>query len=246
MFKILFFDLDNTLIFPNNKVSDNIWYYFAKLTYHYKVSIISGASFDYIYNNFLKYLKWDINFDNLYIQPSLWLSLYKNNNWKWIKTFEKDKLFKLEEKEYIKELIEKEFSFKVKWNIFSDKWEVLSYHVLWKDIQYDIAFNFDKNKRKRQSIINNLLRKVNGYSFWIWGFISIDITKKWFDKKFWVKYLLNQLKLKKDEVLYIWDSFFCYGNDSPVLELWIYVINVESPKKTLLIIKKLTKYNFLL
>ena len=63
------------------------------------------------------------------------------------------------------------------------------------------------------------------------------VSKNTLDKAFAVLEVVNYLKIKKDDVLFIGDAIYENGNDFPVAKIGINTVKVSDPNETKLKIK---------
>jgi len=243
MKKLIVFDKDDTITLPKQPMDRQMAELFSKLLQKYKVAIITWWDFKIIYQQIIEILPDKSCFENLYLLPTVWTSMWVFENNKWVEKYS-EKLTKQEAK-FITSVLEKAltdldlYPEKVWGDIIENRWSQITYSWLWQKAPLEEKKNFDPDKKIRQKIVDYIKNDLKNYSIWIAGSTSIDITKKWFDKAYGVKKLMNYLNLTKDEILFIWDAIFPWGNDYPVKQLWIECIKVNSLDETRKIIQNL-------
>lgn len=98
---------------------------------------------------------------------------------------------------------------------------------------------WDPKMKKRQSIIKLIEHEISdlGVKVGIGGSTSIDVTLPGIDKAYGMERLIEQTKVKKEEILFIGDKLQPGGNDFPVKQLGIDTIEVSCAEDTKWIIR---------
>jgi phosphomannomutase len=123
-------------------------------------------------------------------------------------------------------------------DIIENRLSQVTYSALGQKAPLEEKQKFDPDKKIRQKIVDYVKDKLTDYSIWIAWTTSIDITRKWLDKSYGIKKMMEKLSLNKEDILFIWDAIFPGWNDYPVKEFWIDCIQVESLEDTEREIKK--------
>lgn len=93
----------------------------------------------------------------------------------------------------------------------------------------ELKENFDKNKSKRQIIVNYLLSKLDGFSIKIGGTTSIDILEDNFDKSIGIKKFISEyVNFPLKSSIFFGDQLDIGGNDYCVKEI-MNCVEVKSP-----------------
>jgi hypothetical protein len=77
-----------------------------------------------------------------------------------------------------------------------------------------------------------LLPYLKDYNILIGWTTSIDVTRSWVDKAYWVKKLSEISGIDKNEIIFVWDAIFPWWNDFPPLEIGITSKKVEDVEET--------------
>ena len=234
MKKIIVFDMDDTLSPAKSPADKEMLELLEKLLEKYKVAIITWWMFETIKMQILDWL--NKNLENLYILPTIWTQWYeyKNENWErkyveWLQEGEVKYITKI-----LNEAIQT-LGLKPKqtwWDIIENRISQITYSWLGQKAPLEAKRKFDPDKKIRWKIVNEIKDKLKDYSIWIWGTTSIDITRKWLDKSYGIQKIIENLKLKKEDILFIWDALFEWWNDYPVKKYGIETIQVENPEDT--------------
>jgi len=240
MFKLIAFDLDWTLAPSKWQMDSEMVLLFKKLLKKYKVSVISWGDYPQFQKQILPFL-WDDEklLSNLYICPTCGTKMYKYENNQWTKKYSLD--FWEDEKEYIIKVLNKAIidlelmPDKVWWELIEDRWTQITYSALWQKAPIKEKEKWDPDFLKRKKIRNYLLKDLQKYDILLWWSTSIDITRSWVDKAFWIEKLIEYLNVLNEEIIFIWDAVFPWWNDYPPLDkLWITtkkVFNIDDTKK---------------
>jgi hydroxymethylpyrimidine pyrophosphatase-like HAD family hydrolase len=210
----------------------------------YKVAIITWWDFLQIGKQIFNYFDKNItNLNNLYLFPTCWAKMYKYFNWDFIIQYSED-LTDIESKKIILFLDKAVENLNLKleksyWKTVENRWTQITYSAIWQDCPLEIKSVWDPDCKKRQKIRDYIKDDLREFQIWIAGKSSIDITRKWIDKSYWIKKIINELGIKKEEILFIWDMLMPGWNDYPVKEYWVECIEVKNPEDTKNIIKKL-------
>lgn len=243
MYKLISFDLDDTLSPAKSRADLEMIDLLTELLKKYKVSIITWGKFETIDFQVISQFE-DINLlKNLYIFPTIWTKMYyyDDNTWKqeYSHDLRDDEVFKIKNilENAIKDLL---LEPKIVWGeLIENRWSQVTYSLLWQHAPLEEKRLFDPDKIIRQKIYNYIEKDLSDFSIWIAGTTSIDITKKWFDKAYWISQMMKSLSLDKKDILFIWDAIFPWWNDYPVVKTGIDYKKVENPTDTKNIIKQL-------
>lgn len=243
MYKLIAFDLDDTLAPAKSQADKEMINLLSQLLKKYKVAIITWGKFETIDMQIISQFEDDSFLYNLYILPTIWTRMYQYKDKNWEIVYKED----LSEKDvdYIKKVLEKAIEDlnlkpeKTWWEIIENRGSQVTYSALWQKAPLEEKRKFDSDKKKRLKIVEYIKDDLKDFSIWIWWTTSIDITKKWLDKSYWIKKLLKELNLKKEDLLFMWDAIFPWWNDYPVKKTWIDTKQVSSPEDTKKFIKEL-------
>lgn len=93
---------------------------------------------------------------------------------------------------------------------------------------------WDPDHAKREAIIARCKELTPGeFEYKLGGSTSIDITAPGMDKSYGMKYLMSEVGIPKEEILYFGDMTQEGGNDYPIVQLGIDTITVENYRDTM-------------
>jgi len=93
-------------------------------------------------------------------------------------------------------------------------------------------YAWDPDHKKRESIAARARELAPAYEYEVAGTTSINVTLPGTNKKFGMTHLLEELKVKKSDVLYFGDMTQPGGNDYPVVEMGFDTITVRDWEET--------------
>ncbi len=238
MFKMIVFDMDGTLAPSKWQMDSEMVELFKKLLEKYKVWIISGGDYPQFQKQVIPFLGNDEKLlSNLYICPTCSTKMYLYEKWEWNKKYSLD--FTNEERFYIMSVFDKAINdlelkpVKTWGEIVEDRWTQITYSALWQQAPLEEKHKWDPYFEKRKRIRNYILKDLQKYNILIGWATSIDITRAWVDKAYWIKKLSEISWIDLNEMIFIWDAIFPGWNDYPPLEIWVTskkVFSVEDTK----------------
>lgn len=247
MYKIIVFDLDDTLSESKQKIDEEMSLLLSELTKKYKVAIITWWEFNQISKQVLDNLDLkNTNFENLYIYPTCWAKMFQYIDWEYEIIYSEDltedeinNITSVLEWAIDKLWLNKEESW---WTNIDNRWTQITYSPLWNECPLEIKFKWDPDWLKRQEIRNYIIDDLKDFHVWIAWRSSMDITKKWIDKAYWIKKIISEIWLEKKEILFMWDMLMPGWNDYPVKEFWVDFNEVIDPEDTKLLIRALLNW----
>lgn len=247
MFKMIVFDMDGTLTPSKSKMDDEMINLIKKLLTKYKVWVISWWDYPQFEKQFLSNLWDDENLlKNLYVCPtcSTKMYVYKNKNWE--KLYSLD--FSKEEVNHIINVLENAIEKlwlrpeKTYWKLIEDRWTQITYSASWQDTPLEIKSKWDPNREKRMKIREYIKDDLKWFDVLIGWSNSIDVTREWVDKAYWILKLIEITWINNNEIIFVWDAIFPWWNDYPPLEkLWTTSKKVFSIDDTKDFIKEMLK-----
>ena len=226
MFKIIVFDLDWTLAPSKWQMDEEMVILLKKLLSKYYVWVISWWDFPQFEKQIIPFL-WDDKdlLSKLYICPTCSTKMYLFKENVWTKQYSLD--FNEEERNYIISILNKAISDlnllpeKTWWEIVEDRWTQITYSALWQQAPLEAKEIWDPKFEKRQKIRDYILSDLSDYNILLWWATSIDITRRWVDKAYWVKKLSEISWVSLNEMIFVWDALFPWWNDYPPLEIGV-------------------------
>lgn len=244
---MIVFDMDWTLTPSRDEIEADMAIALKSLLKKYKVWIISGWDFSQFQIQILQFLWWDQNLlKNLYICPtcSTKMYIYKENIWHNLYSLD----LSIKEKKHIISVLETAIIDlwltppKIYWELIEDRWTQISYAFLWQIAPRELKSLYDPDFEKRKIIRQHIIKDLKWFDVLIWWSSTIDITRTWVDKAYGIEKLIEITWFNKNEIIFVWDAIFPWGNDYPPLDkLWITTKKVFNLKDTLNFINELIK-----
>lgn len=243
MYKLIAFDLDDTLSPAKNKTDKEMAELIKQLLNKYKVAIITWWMFKEIDNQIISELDNDTNFNNFFPFPTTGTRMYYYGDNKWNIKYSEDlssdeikKITKVLNNAIIDLELEPD---EVWWEIVENRWSQITYSALWQKCPLEIKKIWDPDFKKRQEIKKYIENDLWEFNIWLGWSTSIDITRKWVDKAYWIQKVFENLWLNKEEVLFMWDAIFEWWNDFPIIKTGIDYFKVNDYNHTKILIKDL-------
>ncbi|MGH7234127.1 MAG: HAD-IIB family hydrolase [Candidatus Saccharimonadales bacterium] len=246
MKKVLAFDLDGTLAPSKSPVPDVIAELLGNLLTHFHVCVMSGGKFEQFDIQLLSNLKLEPSkLVKLHIMPTCGTKYYLFNSKtsSWVKSYSEDlsTAQKLEIADTLKDVIHKLKLDNLK--TYGDQLEDRGSQVSWSALGQDIVDvlgvegirlkeEWDPNGSKKEKIRSMLAPLLPEFEVRAGGTTTIDITKKGIDKAYGITKLMEQLNLKKEDILFFGDKLQEGGNDYPVKAMGVDSLEVSSWKDT--------------
>lgn len=231
----LIFDLDGTLAPSKARPSESMCDTLCKALNHFKIAVISGASFEQFQKQLIAHLPC-ADLSNLMLAPTNGSAIYSFKNGEW-NCLEKS-ILDNEAKEKIIIAIKNAMS---KLAILEDH----TYGTQIEDRETQITFsgcgssapievkeNWDKDASIRLKMADNIKKEIPEFEIRVGGMTSIDVTAKGFDKESAIYKIEKYLNIKTEEILFIGDALFEGGNDEPAKETGVDTMQVSSPEET--------------
>lgn len=238
------FDLDDTLAesfhAPSPRALDGV----GKLLAHVPVSIISGASFLRMQEQFLATFETHPHADKLYIFPTSAAQAYHFSAGTW------ERLYDLGLDEAARARIKKAITDAVNsLEVFRDiphygeqmidKGSQIAYTHVGVDAPKAVKDSWDPDGSKRGLLWKTLKESLPEFEVLMGGVTTIDITRKDVNKSHGVRWLSKKLTIPVQEMLYVGDALYPGGNDAVVIPTGIQTISVSGPAETEKIIDEL-------
>jgi len=251
MKKLIAFDLDGTLAPSKSSLPDRMAIALIRLLEFYQICVISGGKFEQFEQQLLSNIKAGPDkLANLHIMPTCGTRYYKFNISKkeWEKVYAED--FTAREKKKITTVLEKvidELGYREKQiygEIIEDRGSQITLSMLGQDIVgvlgekgLELKEAWDPDDAKKNRIRNQAAPRLTEFEVRVGGLTSIDVTRPGIDKAYGMQKLVEQLKIKKEDVLFIGDRLVEGGNDYPVKVMGIDCIEVSDWHSTALILE---------
>lgn len=230
--QLVVFDLDNTLTESRMPLDEEMSNLLCDLLNETQVAIISGGAFEELKDRVISRLLCSERLGKLHILPTTGAELYSFRNDAWQKEytypFEKSKREEIMlELSRVVGLPKEELL-----NFVEDRGTQLTYSALGAHAAIEEKKKWDPNMEKRKEIVRKLTHRLSGVHMAIGGRTSIDFTAEGIDKAFGVGELMQYLKLKPENLIFIGDALVPGGNDIAVRSLGIKTMLTLGPDET--------------
>lgn len=229
--KLFVFDLDDTLAPSKQPIPVEIQHLLARIVEKYQVAILTGGHYQQVKKQVLDQLPDSVAKKvNVFGCSGSQYALGDG-------AVQSDLLLP-EDASRIKDLVEKvaiEFGY---WcedpdgPIMEDRLSQITFSALGQNASPERKFGWDRDRSKRQAMVDRLVKLLPEYSFAIGGSTSIDVTLPGRDKRFGMERILELLAVDRFATVFVGDSFEPTGNDYPVLETGVFCLQVNSWQDT--------------
>lgn len=249
--KVIAFDLDNTLAESKSAIPDIMSIALARLLEKYEVCIISGGKFEQFLKQVISRLEVSAELlEKLHIMPTCGTRYYRFDSLKreWIMRYHND--LTVDQKKRVKEAFEKGAKQLGLWEehpygeIIEDRGSQLTYSALGQDIADMLGeeglkrkYEWDPDMKKRNELRDFIAPQLSDLEVRVGGITSVDVTLIGADKAFGMKKLIEELRISKEEILFIGDMLQEGGNDFPVRAMGIDTIEVRNYQDTPFVIE---------
>lgn len=232
--KVIAFDLDDTLAVTKSPISDRMGALLVKLLDSYDICIISGGKYDQFKVQVVDRLEaTPEQLARLHLMPTCGTRYYRyETNNTWAIQYAED--FTAEEKEHIIEITEKYAKVSGLWpetpfgEVIEDRGSQVSISFLGQLAPAEAKYAWaHKNSDKRLELRGIIAEQLFNYEVRAGGTTTIDITRIGIDKAYGMQKLIDEMGIKKDNILFIGDKLQEGGNDYPVKAMGIDTIEVE-------------------
>jgi len=246
--KVLCFDLDNTLNLAKTKAEPEIGELSVKLLDKYEYAVISGQKYD----QFLLQIVEPIveagatpeQLSHLHLFVTQGTRYYKFDpelqDWHLVYKYDLTD----EQVNEMTEALEKAAKELGHWveldnedEIIENRLSQVTYSAIGQLATVEDKLAWDPDMSKRNAIAKKAKEIAPQYDYEVAGTTSINVTLPGTNKQFGMKHLMEQLNVKKDEVLYFGDMCQPGGNDYPVVEMGFETIEVEKWQDTAFALK---------
>ena len=246
MKKVLSFDVDQTLNVAKTPITDDIADLLIKcLRADFAICPISGQKFDQflvqIVNRLIDRGATPVDLTNLHLFVAQGTQYYRfdaeKNDWNQVYSFPLTD----EQVKKISEAIEsaaKELGF---WEedklqegdeIIENRLSQVTFSALGQKAGTKEKYAWDPDCKKREAIVKRAKELAPEFDYEIGGTTSINAITPGMNKVFGMTHLLEELGVKKEDVLYFGDMTQPGGNDYPVVQMGVDTITVRTHEDT--------------
>ena len=241
MKKVLAFDIDQTLNVAKTPITDEIAELLTKCLDHFEICPISGQKFDQFLIQIVNRLPNPTpeQLSHLHLFVAQGTQYYRHNGSDWEQVYN----FPLTDAEVKKitaslEQAAKELGF---WEeeklapgdvIIENRLSQVTFSALGQKAGTEAKYAWDPDHKKREKIVKRAKELAPEFDFEIGGTTSINAMTPGMNKVFGMNHLLEELNVKKEDILYFGDMTQPGGNDYPVVQMGIDTITVRNHEDT--------------
>lgn len=246
MKSLIIFDLDDTLAESKSAILPDMATWLRDLLQIKKVAIITGGKYEQIIKQVVSNLPTDTNLSNLYLFPTCGASYYHFVDGQWINVYE-ELLSPEDVKKIFQALHDAQISAAVvtEWPLYGDQIEDRGTQVSWSALGQQcppaVKVTWDPNQQKRLSMLPFLAVSIPEYESRVGWATTIDVTRKWVDKKYGIYQMEQYLGIPLSDMFFIGDAIFPGGNDYAAVEVGIDYEKTTGPEMTHELIEKIIR-----
>ncbi|MBR0465644.1 HAD-IIB family hydrolase [Candidatus Saccharibacteria bacterium] len=243
MKKVLSFDIDQTLNVAKTPITDDIAELLVKCLDHFEICPISGQKFDQFLIQIVDRLPNPIpeQLSHLHLFVAQGTQYYKfdieKNDWVQVYNYPLTD----EQVQKISKTIEQSAKELGYWEedklqpgdeIIENRLSQVTFSALGQKAGTEEKYAWDPDCKKREKIVARCKELAPEFDYEIGGTTSINAITPGMNKVFGMTHLLEELNVKKEDILYFGDMTQPGGNDYPVVEMGIDTITVRSHEDT--------------
>lgn len=250
MKKLIAFDLDGTIAPSKSTLPDEMAELLPRLLDKFEVCVISGGKFGQFENQLLNGLHAsDEQLAKLHLMPTCGTQYYTYDMSKGVWQRRYAELLSEPEKKKIIDALTKGFNDlgyiakKTYGEVAEDRESQITYSVLGQDIVTMLGEEglkmkeaWDPDDHKKQAVRDYVAPMIPEFEVRVGGVTSIDVTKPGIDKAYGMGKLMDELRIGKEDILFLGDRLRPGGNDYPVKEMGIDSLEVSDWRNTAQII----------
>lgn len=241
MKKVLAFDIDQTLNVAKTPITPEIADLLLKCLDHFEVCPISGQKFDQFLIQIVNQLPHPTpeQLSHLHLFVAQGTQYYRFIGGDWQQVYN----YPLSDEQVTKisqtlEQAAKELGF---WEadklqpgdeIIENRLSQVTFSALGQKASTETKYAWDPDHKKREQIVARCKELAPEFDYEIGGTTSINAITPGMNKVFGMTHLLEELNVKKEDILYFGDMTQPGGNDYPVVEMGIETITVRNHEDT--------------
>lgn len=247
-YSLIIFDLDDTLAESKSAIQKDMAQSLKNLLDVTKVAIISGGKYEQFVKQVLSNLLPESNLENLYLFPTCGSSYYHYENGVWKNVYEE----RLSQDDVSKIILALQEGQKESWVIteepfygqqIEDRGTQVSWSALWQECPVSVKSTWDPDRKKRLHMLPFVQKRIPEFEARVWWATTIDITRKWIDKKYGIYQMEKYLWVPLSDMLFVGDAIFPWWNDYACVEVGIDYEKTTGPHMTIGIINTLVNPN---
>lgn len=243
MKKVLSFDIDQTLNVAKTPIPDEIAELLTKCLDHFEICPISGQKFDQFLVQIVNRMKdaTPEQLTHLHLFVAQGTQYYRYNlekkDWEMVYNYPLTD----EQVKKITETIEKSARELGYWEedklqpgdeIIENRLSQVTFSALGQKAGTEEKYAWDPDHKKREKIVKKCKELAPEFDYEIGGTTSINAVTPGMNKVFGMTHLLEELNVKKEDILYFGDMTQPGGNDYPVVQMGIDTITVRDHEDT--------------
>lgn len=245
MKKVLAFDVDQTLNVAKMPIPDEIAELLVKCLDHYEICPISGQKYEQFLIQIVDRLvetgatPEQLSHLHLFVAQGTQYYRYNLDKKDWDQVYN----YPLTDEQVAKisEAIEKAAKELGYWEedkladgdeIIENRLSQVTFSALGQKAGTEAKYAWDPDCKKREAIVKRCKELAPEFEYEIGGTTSINAITPGMNKVFGMTHLMEELKVKKPEILYFGDMTQPGGNDYPVVQMGIETITVRSHEDT--------------
>ena len=245
MKKVLAFDVDQTLNVAKMPIPDEIAELLVKCLDHYEICPISGQKYEQFLIQIVDRLvetgatPEQLSHLHLFVAQGTQYYRYNLDKKDWDQVYN----YPLTDEQVAKisEAIEKAAKELGYWEedkladgdeIIENRLSQVTFSALGQKAGTEAKYAWDPDCKKREAIVKRCKELAPEFDYEIGGTTSINAITPGMNKVFGMTHLMEELKVKKPEILYFGDMTQPGGNDYPVVQMGIETITVRSHEDT--------------
>ncbi|WP_341257583.1 MULTISPECIES: HAD-IIB family hydrolase [Gordonia] len=235
-YKLVMFDLDDTLAPSKTAMSDEMVELFRELLATSLGCIISGGQYGQFQSQVLDRLGDFPDKANLHLMPTNGTRYVRWSGDEWETVYAED--LSAEQKSLAMAVVEEGARELGLWEsktwgpILEDRGSQVTFSALGQSAPVDAKAAWDPDGRKKESLRAYAAARLPELEVRSGGSTSVDITAKGIDKAFGARRLMEILGLGIDDILFFGDRLDDGGNDRPVADLGIDSVHVHGWEDT--------------
>lgn len=243
MKKVLAFDIDQTLNIAKTPINDEIADLLTKCLAHFEICPISGQKFDQFLVQIVNQLKDStpelLSHLHLFVAQGTQYYRFDPTKKDWVQVYNypltDEQVTKITEtiKNSAKELgFWEEDKLQPGDEIIENRLSQVTFSALGQKAGTEEKYAWDPNCKKREAICARCKELAPEFEYEIGGTTSINAIVPGMNKVFGMTHLLEELNVKKEDILYFGDMTQPGGNDYPVVQMGIDTITVRNHEDT--------------
>ncbi len=241
MKKVLAFDIDQTLNIAKTPIDNEMAKLLVECLNHFKICPISGQKFDQFLIQIVNQLPHPTpeQLSHLHLFVAQGTQYYRFIGGDWQQVYN----YPLSDEQVAKisqtlEQAAKELGF---WEadklqpgdeIIENRLSQVTFSALGQKASTETKYAWDPDHKKREQIVARCKELAPEFDYEIGGTTSINAITPGMNKVFGMTHLLEELNVKKEDILYFGDMTQPGGNDYPVVEMGIETITVRNHEDT--------------